>query len=122
MIWAVALIAGLVGVAVGGVLACACPTFTVGLGVQAIGAGLLAAAGLGTLLTGSEFGASFTSGFEPRFGVDGLSGFFLAVLGVVGACALLFASRSLAVTGTGPCDRRADWRVRARAGACARGA
>ena len=73
------------------------------------------------LLTGGVAGAAFTSGFEPRFGVDGLSGLFLAVLGAVGACALLFASRSLAV-GTGPCDRRADWRVRARAGACAGGA
>jgi hydrogenase-4 component B len=101
VIWAVALIVGLVAVAAGGALACARSTFAAGLGIQALGAGLVAVAGLGTLLTGTELGASFTSAFEPKFGVDGLSGLFLAVLGAVGACALTFATRSLAVTARG---------------------
>ena len=46
--------------------------------------------------SGDELGASFTSELEPRLGVDPLSGYFLFVLGVVGAPAVFFATRYLA--------------------------
>ena len=65
------------------------------LAVQAAGATLFTAAGFWALAAGTTLGSGFTSQFEPRFGVDGLTGFFLATLGVVAAPALLFASRYL---------------------------
>jgi hydrogenase-4 component B len=53
---------------------------------------LLSVAGFWIFAAGATVGASFTGAFEPRFGVDGLTAFFLATLGVVAAPALLYAS------------------------------
>lgn len=61
--------------------------------LQAFGAGLLAVAGFWMFAAGSSLGAGFAGSFHPRFGVDGLTAFFLATLGVVAAPALLHASR-----------------------------
>jgi hydrogenase-4 component B len=89
------LAAGLVVVGAGGVLSVAARTFVAGLAAQAAGIALVGAAGLAVFVSGEELGASFTSAFEPRLGVDPTSGFFLFVLGVVGAPALVFATRYL---------------------------
>ena len=70
-------------------------TFRAGLAVQAVGAALLGAAGFWALAAGTTFGSSFTNGFTPRFGVDGLTAFFLGTLGLVAAPTLAFASRYL---------------------------
>ena len=61
--------------------------------VQALGAALLAVAGFWALGVGGTVGSGFTGTFHPRFGVDGLTGFFLGTLGAVAAPALLYASR-----------------------------
>ena len=66
---------------------------------------LVGVAGLAVFASGDEFGASFTSSFEPRLGVDPTSGFFLFVLGPVGAPALFFATRYLSPDPAGPRDR-----------------
>ena len=52
-------------------------TFAAGLWLQAAGAAGVAVAGFWVLAAGDVLGAAFTSAFDPRFGVDGLSGFFL---------------------------------------------
>jgi hydrogenase-4 component B len=70
-------------------------TCRAGLAVQAVGAGLLGAVGFWALAAGTTFGSSFTSGFTPRFGVDGLTAFFLGTLGLIAAPTLAFASRYL---------------------------
>ena len=44
---------------------------------------------------------SFTSSFDPRFGVDGLSGLFLGTLGLIAAPALVFSLRYLEPTRRG---------------------
>ena len=46
-------------------------------------------------------GRSFTSSFDPRFGVDGLSGLFLGTLGLIAAPALVFSLRYLEPTRRG---------------------
>ena len=59
--------------------------------VQAAGAALLCAAGFCALVSGATVGSGFTSAFEPRLGVDGLTAFFLATVGAVAAPALVYA-------------------------------
>jgi hydrogenase-4 component B len=63
------------------------------LRAQAAGLAVLGVAGFWALAAGGTYGASFSSGFAPRFGVDGLTAFFLGTLGLVGAPTLAFASR-----------------------------
>jgi hydrogenase-4 component B len=63
--------------------------------LQAAGAAALAGAGFWALAADATMGSGFTGAFHPRFGVDGLTGFFLGTLGVVAAPALLHASRYL---------------------------
>ena len=70
----------------------------VGTGLQVAGSLLLVAAGLGVVASGHPVGDVFTSSFTPRFGVDGLSGFFLATLGVVAAPALAYSEGYLGDT------------------------
>ena len=82
-------------IALGGVLAAGRTTFRAGIGLQAAGAIGLAVAGFWALAAGDEHGAAFTSAFDPRLGVDGLSGLFLGTLGVVAAPALVFSARYL---------------------------
>jgi hydrogenase-4 component B len=57
--------------------------------------------GFAALAAGTSAGASFTSGFEPRFGVDGLTSLFLGTLGLVAAPALAFSSAYLRPDGRG---------------------
>ena len=89
------LVAAVALLGVGSAACAASRTFRVGLAVQAVGAALLGAAGFWVLAAGATFGASFSSGFSPRFGVDGLTAFFLGTLGLVAAPTLAFASRYL---------------------------
>jgi hydrogenase-4 component B len=72
-----------------------------GLLLQAVGAAVIAIAGFLALADHATAGAAFTSAFEPRLGSDPLSGLFLGSLGLVGATALVFASRYLPPTGAG---------------------
>ena len=62
------------------------------LRLQAAGLAALALASFWILGTGGRYGAGFANGFAPRFGIDGLTAFFLAMLGVVGAPTLAFAA------------------------------
>jgi hydrogenase-4 component B len=89
------IVAGLAVVAAGGVLTVWRRSFVAGLWTQAAGAALLAVTGFAALLAGSTAGASFTSELEPQFGVDGLTAFFLGILGVVAAPALAFSTAYL---------------------------
>jgi hydrogenase-4 component B len=86
-----------------GIAACAAArTFRFGLTLQSAGAGLLAVSGFWALAGGTTFGSAFSGAFTPRFGVDGLTAFFLGMLGLVAAPTLAFASPYLA---TGPRGR-----------------
>jgi hydrogenase-4 component B len=78
-----------------GIAACATGPMRVALAVQAAGAALLGAVGFWALAAGTTTGSGFSGGLEPRFGVDGLSAFFLGMLGLVAAPSLAFASRYL---------------------------
>jgi hydrogenase-4 component B len=95
------LVAGLGAVALGAALASGRATFRVGLLAQAGGSAVLAAAGFLALAGQTTIGASFTGAFDPQFGLDPLSGFFLGTLGVTAAPSLLFASRYLEPTPRG---------------------
>ncbi|HET9287836.1 MAG TPA: proton-conducting transporter membrane subunit [Gaiella sp.] len=101
MSFAVVVSLGAAAVAAGGLLAVARRSFTLGLTTQGMGCALLAGGGLWALVTDEAAGASFTSAFDPRVGIDGLSGLFLGVLGAVGAAALVFATRYLQPSGRG---------------------
>ena len=92
---------GIGAIVVGGALAVGRRTLASGLGVQAAGCALLAVGGLWALAAGESAGSAFTSAFDPRLGVDPLSGLFLGVLGAVGAAALVFAARYLEPSGRG---------------------
>jgi hydrogenase-4 component B len=89
------LVAGLSAIALGGVLCISRRAFTAGLLVQAVGAAAIAVAGFWALGSQSVLGDAFASSFTPRFGVDGLSGLFLGILGVIAAPSLVFSSRYL---------------------------
>jgi hydrogenase-4 component B len=79
-----------------GVIAAAAPkTFNAGLATQAGGAALLGIAGFWALGAGTVAGSGFTSAFQPHFGIDGLTAFFLGTVGLVAAPTLVFASRYL---------------------------
>jgi hydrogenase-4 component B len=92
----VLLVTGLGAVALGGALTLSRATsFNAGLLMQAAGAAAVGLAGIWTLGSGSALGSDFASSFDPRLGVDGLSGLFLGTLGLVAAPALVFASRYL---------------------------
>ena len=90
------LAAGLVVVGVGSVLPFASRTVGPALTAQALGVALVGLAGLSVFASGDELGSPFTSELEPRLGVDPTSGYFLFVLGLVGAPAVVFATRYLA--------------------------
>jgi hydrogenase-4 component B len=95
------LVAGAALVGAGGALAVLRRGLRTGIGAQALGCVLLAVAGFWALLDGAELGPGFTSSFEPRVGVDGLSAFFLGVLGTIGSAALVFALRYVSADGRG---------------------
>ena len=95
------LFAAIALIALGSVAAAGSSTLRSGLALQSLGAAVLVLVGFLALGAGDSVGSGFTGSFRPHFGVDGLSAFFLATLGVVGAPALLYASRYLAPTGKG---------------------
>lgn len=70
-----------------------------GLDIQIAGVCFLALAGLIVFWSGPAVGADFRSGIDPALGLDPLSGFYLVVLCVVAAPALLFARASLPESG-----------------------
>ena len=85
---------GLIVVGVGSALAFARGRSCLG-SLPRLGIALVGLAGLAVFVSGDELGASFTSELEPRLGVDPTSGYFLFVLGLVGAPAVVFATRYL---------------------------
>jgi hydrogenase-4 component B len=84
----------LIGLGIAGCVAAR--TSRAGIAVQSVGAALLALAGFWALAAGESFGAGFSGAFSPRFGVDGLTAFFLGMLGLVAAPTLAFTSRYVA--------------------------
>jgi hydrogenase-4 component B len=72
------------------------------LAVQAVGMGALGAAGAAVFFGGHAWGASFRSGFSPALGVDGLSGFFLAVVALIAVPALVYARDALGTARAAP--------------------
>ena len=92
---------GLVVVGAGSVLALSSRTLRAGLVAQALGVTLVGSVGIAVFAAGDRLGASFTSELEPRLGADPMSGYFLFVLGLVGAPAVVFATRYLAPDRTG---------------------
>ena len=91
--------AALVGVGAAG--AAARSTFRASLATQAAGAVALGVFGFWALATGTTVGSPFTSSFALSFGVDGLTAFFLGVLGLVAPPVLVFAMRYLEPTAKG---------------------
>ncbi len=64
--------------------------------LQAVGIALLGAAGTVVWLCAAPIGSAFTSSVGPAVGIDRLTGFFLALLGVTAAPAVIFAAGALA--------------------------
>jgi hydrogenase-4 component B len=87
--------AGLSAVALGGAVGLWRRALSAGLLVQAVGAAGIAVAGFWALGTDSVLGDAFANSFAPRFGVDGLSGLFLGILGLIATPALVFSARYL---------------------------
>ena len=80
---------GLVVVGIGSALCSRPGRMFAGPRAQAVSIALVGLAGIGCSHPGEELGASFTSVLEPRLGVDPMSGYFLFVLGLVGAPAVV---------------------------------
>ena len=97
----VLLVSALGAVAIGAVLVLGRRTFEAGLWTQAAGAAGVGVAGFWALASGDTLGAEFTSSFDLRVGVDGLSGLFLGTLGLIAAPALVFSYRYLEATRRG---------------------
>ncbi|HEX7582565.1 MAG TPA: proton-conducting transporter membrane subunit, partial [Gaiellaceae bacterium] len=89
------LVAGLGAIALGGVLCVLRRGFSTGLAVQTAGAAGVAVAGFWMLGSSASIGDGFSSSFAPRLGVDGLSGLFLGILGLIAVPALAFSVRYL---------------------------
>jgi hydrogenase-4 component B len=83
--------AGLGAIAFGGALSLWRRAFSAGLWLQATGAAGVSVAGFWALGAQVALGDGFSSSFVPRFGVDGLSGLFLGILGLIAAPALVFS-------------------------------
>jgi hydrogenase-4 component B len=66
-----------------------------GLAAQAAASALLGIAGIGVLARGERLGAAWHDGVSPALGLDPLSGFFLAVLGLAAVPTLLSARASV---------------------------
>jgi hydrogenase-4 component B len=62
-----------------------------GLALQALGIGLLGAAGAAVLLGADAVGSGWQDGASPALGLDPLSGFFLAVLAVTAVPTLVYS-------------------------------
>ncbi len=71
-------------------------TLTAAPVLQAAGIALLGIGGALVLFGAPDIGAPFRGSLEPRLGIDGLTGFFLATLAVVAAPAVIYARGYLA--------------------------
>jgi hydrogenase-4 component B len=71
-----------------------------GIWLQALGIGLLGIAGASVLGGAAAVGAGFRNTLDPAFGIDGLTGFFLAALALTAVPALVFARGYLSDSGT----------------------
>jgi hydrogenase-4 component B len=60
--------------------------------LEAAAAAAVGCFGFWALASGTTFGSGFTGAFSPHFGVDGLTAFFLGMLGLVSAPTFAFAS------------------------------
>lgn len=94
------MLAGVGVLALGGTTSLLRRTLRLGLATQALGMALVGTAG-GAVLAGADpVGADFRSTLDPAFGIDGLTGFFLAALGLTAVPALVFARGYLSESGT----------------------
>lgn len=73
-----------------------------GLALQVAGVALLGGAGAAVLLGADPVGSGFSAAVDPAFGIDGLTGFFLASLALVAVPALVFARGYLPGSAGGP--------------------
>ncbi len=89
---AILLCGGLVGTSAG--------RLRTGLVIQAAGMALLGVAGAAVLFGDDTVGASFRNGIAPAFGLDPLSGFFLALLALTAVPTLVFALSYLGESGS----------------------
>ncbi len=76
---------------IGGISGIYLPSLKSSLSVQVLGSLGIGVAGFAIFATGRTVGAGFTNGFHPRFGVDPLSGLFLAMLSIVATPVLLYS-------------------------------
>ncbi len=95
-----AIVASLIAIGAGGLVALQRRAWQTGIWIQAAGAAALAVSGFVALGTDATAGSAFTSAFEPRLGIDGLTAFFLATLGVIAAPSFVFSTAYLE-----PCRR-----------------
>lgn len=82
-------------VLLGAGLGCLRSSWRIGLSLQAVGLILIGVSGAAVAFGARAAGSGFKDGFAPAFGVDRLSGFFLAILALVGAPAVLHARDGL---------------------------
>ena len=75
----------------GGLVALRARLLAPALALQAAGIGLLGGAGAAVLFGAAPVGPGFGGAIDPAFGIDGLTGFFLASLALVAVPALVFA-------------------------------
>jgi hydrogenase-4 component B len=80
---------------VGTAISPARPIASVAIALQAAGIGLAGAAGAAVFLGAAPLGAEFRDGLEPAFGIDGLSGFFLATIALVALASLAYGREYL---------------------------
>jgi hydrogenase-4 component B len=84
-------VAGAAALVLGGVVSALAGRLRTGLALQTAGMTLLGAAGMAALVGDETAGAGFTSAVAPAFGLDALSGFFLALLAITSVPTLVYA-------------------------------
>lgn len=86
-----AFIVGAALVAAGTLTSAASTALRAAMALQVAGCAVIGGAGIVLLVDGGTVGTGFHSGFTPAFGLDGLSGFFIAVVCLTALPALLSA-------------------------------
>ena len=87
---AILVLAGALGLAGGSVAGAWERRASVAPLAQAAGMALLGVGGAVVLFTGETIGSSFRDSIDPAFGIDRLSGFLLATLGIVAVPAIVY--------------------------------